>query len=335
MSFKNTLKNARILAYGLALAGLVATQPKCNSNYSFNPYENIAQVSAQEIEKQGQAQERVQEKQVQTVQKPKVQKISSLETLAKQGLPQEFKDMGFTLGDYVNKGTEKEIIIITDNHHYADPHRADKLREKQARLIRHLAEKHHADSIGLEKLSGTGPNLYNPDEKVTKLYEKFSALINNRGINLPFYGIEDKPLLELEEFLGDNYFRKKERVIQELKKTKGLPENIESELCFDSNNKLDFGNWIKFSISERSKSFGKNITAHLKNTSSKRTIVIFGGAHSYAPITGLKRVQEYIPYSNLTIHSPESTKEDIEYLLKKNRDAYELLQARAKQVLKY
>ncbi len=72
----------------------------------------------------------------------------ALETLAKQGLPEEFKRMGFTLGEYAKRDSDREIIIL------AEKHDAKNLDVKKRKIIKFLINEYKADSVGAETLSG-------------------------------------------------------------------------------------------------------------------------------------------------------------------------------------
>ncbi len=109
----------------------------------------------------------------QTVKKP------SLEELARQGLPQEFREMGFTMGEYVNRDSDRELIIIGENH------KAKDLKKKEREFINFLIEKYQADSLGLEGFWGA---LGKDDEKrkysrelfSEKFLESMSQLLGNK-----------------------------------------------------------------------------------------------------------------------------------------------------------
>lgn len=250
------------------------------------------------------------EKQEQLVQKPKT---SSLEELAREGLPQEFKKMGFKVGDYVNRNSDKEIIILAENHITADI-------EAQAKFIKYLTNKHGIDSLGIESCTGISPNINfpvpskkhggfswkledTPEEKIEKIERYFSKY----NVNIPIYGIEDSSLLKLVNALSLNRNSKKQELSRVLSKLK-LPEGFnEADLKFNKDGTLDWGDAnTRYWYSARSKAFAKEIKNYME-LKSRTGAIIVGTLHADVPYElgyskEMKTIQNHLPYSYLVVH---------------------------------
>jgi len=89
--------------------------------------------------------------------------IKSYRIIVQQGLPQELKDLGFTIGKYTDKGSQQEVLFIAERH--------DTPREKHAKLIDYLIANYNADSLGLESIYGA------PSKDISEITgAKFEAL---------------------------------------------------------------------------------------------------------------------------------------------------------------
>ncbi|MDP2925678.1 MAG: hypothetical protein Q8N99_04875 [Nanoarchaeota archaeon] len=137
--------------------------------------------------------------------------LPSLTRLVKEGLPKEFKELGFNLSVYTPKKSDSDVIIIGEHHD-----------DNSTKLIEYLINEYGIDSIGLDSFWGEfkdyenrvyyeevfGKDLIpklgkiNEDEnkdKLTikdtleKLYPDIDRISKDHNLNL--YGIEDKDLL--------------------------------------------------------------------------------------------------------------------------------------------
>ena len=157
-------------------------------------------------------------------------KSGTLEDLARNGLPQELLDIGFKVGTYTNKRTEKEIIILAENSHGSK-----EILEKKKELFLYLGKNYGTESIGLEGYAGEYPNIKSDngigspwnDEDLNDLR---SFLVNNK-IDLTYYGLENH---DVSKLLGIDSFNillgispSKEEIINKVRNAKGRKVDVE------------------------------------------------------------------------------------------------------------
>lgn len=280
---------------------------------------------------------------------PVQQSKSNLEELAKTGLPKEFKEMGFTIGDYVKRNSDKELIILAENH------LADGVKRKEEKIIQFLIEKHKADSLGLEGCSGEYPDVKSPI--MIDIFARWSAKEYLGKNKIPLYGLStyqimnneiriesttnfllgkytyDKARTLLEkvnstEFENDKFLGGKsiftdptkiQEVMKNLNETQ-LPEDIKKVYlkCIkaDKIEKQEILEILrfqdKFTLEERTRDFAKNIKYFAEKNNSKKGIIIIGSAHVHSDIVKMKNLQDFLPYSYLLIYTPGIDKEKTE-----------------------
>ena len=238
-------------------------------------------------------------------------KESSLEELAKTGLPQKFRDMGFRLGEYVDKETEKEIIIIAENHG------SEGLLEKKKELILYLTKNQGVNSLGLEGFTGEDPDL-KPSLSIGSHWNEdhFHTIRNyllDNNAQVTIYGLENHDLLELLDSADRGIFGGPSR--EDLQKKTAtlshLPEGIPiTGLFYDENGMRDeVKNLYGIDLKIRTREFAKNAVSHLEKNNSRRGAVIVGAWHADFPLQEIGTMLNYIPYSSLIIYGPDVTEE--------------------------
>lgn len=291
------MKNLKTIFLRTAALGILGTTLLLGAdNLAKKPYETASSETLEQIE-------------------PKTKQKSSLEELAKTGLPQEFREMGFTVGDYVNRGTDKEVIILAENHMTAN-------RENQVKFVKYLTEKCGVSSLGIESCTGQdtkisfpvqSDNSYkgfsldfadSPEEKLAKIQKGFS----DYKVSIPIYGIENDSLLKLVNILSLNRDKKRPELIRIIQNQK-ISENFrESDLQFNPNETLNWQNVnIKYWYNARNKTFGKEIQKYMEKNKSKVSAIIVGTLHADVPYElgypkELDTLQEHLPYSNLVVY---------------------------------
>ena len=240
----------------------------------------------------------------------KEEKTSSLEELARTGLPEEFQKMGFTMGPYVKRDSSKEIIIIAEKQHDSKD-----LLKKKKELILYLVKNHGVDSVGMEGFSGEYPKLEGNNCMISPWDEEYVKSLRDplveKGLKVNFYGIENRDLTKLLDEASANIFTgcptkgEVEKVAASLSDLpKGLPK---TGIFYKTDGKRDtFKNNYGITLKIRSREFGKNINNAL--TDSKKTAVIVGGAHSCMPLSEIGNMQDYFQYSYMIIYGPEVKK---------------------------
>ncbi|MEN9626634.1 MAG: hypothetical protein RL557_962 [archaeon] len=239
-----------------------------------------------------------------------------LETLAEKGLPEEFRQAGFTLGDYVKRDSNKELLILAEDHGTVD-------RNMQARLLKHLVTNYGIDSLGVEGLATDSKGLFFPvekkdthefrfayvgdvpNERIDSLCEQFSK----HHVDIPRYGIEDAALHMLINYLTVASDLKKPAFLTGLSKLPELPKQLrESDIPFDAEgNLLKTDAEIRFTANARNRAFAENIISKDLNA------IICGATHadvsdhvSYK--NKLTVLQDHLHHSYLIVYCQESLK---------------------------
>ena len=242
----------------------------------------------------------------------KEEKTSSLEELARTGLPEEFQKMGFTMGPYVKRDSSKEIIIIAEKQHDSKD-----LLKKKKELILYLAKNHGVDSVGMEGFSGEYPRLENSDCIINPWDEEYVKSLRDplveKGLKVNFYGMENKDLTTLLDESAANIFSgypTKEEVRKTTASLKNLPKEIpETGIFYKSNGERDkFRNDYGIRFKLRSKEFARNISKYTQKENSRKSVIVVGAAHACMPLQEVGNMQDDFPYSYMVIYGPDVKK---------------------------
>jgi hypothetical protein len=251
-----------------------------------------------------------------------VQRKSTLEQLAKNGLPQEFKDMGFTVGEYVNRGTDKEVIILTENHDTKD------LLKNKKKILKYLAKNYGVDSIGFESVSTDDKASYTLDERVSRDTDEIVEDLNKDHLNIKFFGIEDNSILQYLKYskLWDpRSTSPSDEDIRGFLKKYPLPKNCPPEGIYYELGKPDrLKSFYGFLIRDRNIGISESTPMLLKQYNSRIAVIILGANHVNFPIKEIRNIQDNLPFSYLIINGPEAGKKYVEKYLKEDSERYNL-----------
>ncbi len=246
----------------------------------------------------------------------------SLEELTKTGLPKELQDMGFTLGDYANRGTEKQVIILTELPTKNTLEKIE-LYKKQSELVSYLTKLYGLDSLALDLCSGEYPELYYIMDRDGIINAKdLVGFCYKKDIKIPVFGLDSKPILKLEELVYGAFIRglRKEDVLERLREIEGLSGNIISRIGFNQDGRVDIVGVEKdIFVRERNRLFSERTEKYTTEKGLRKTLAIVKSWHVYSQYPNAKNFQEYLPCSYLIMHSPGATKKDLDLLYERSR----------------
>lgn len=263
----------------------------------------------------------------------------SLNSIKSQGLPDEFAKFGFSIKEFVNRGTGRDVIIIAENHDHPC------LKTMEARLVDYFIKHAGVDSMGLEGLFGAPRNnileealqaqsevihRYKPKMNLKDPFAGTALMKYVKQESIPCYGLEKKEvhiLSNLYNTLIDNAIRlwdarKKgekyedyetspfERQYEDLKNSEigsKMPKKTFEELTRPDNTeelralkRLD----DIIMVYSRNEAFCASTVKYMQELDSKRSIVFVGNQHTVPQGKEHKPYQDMIPYSYLQIKTP-------------------------------
>ncbi len=265
------------------------------------------------------------------------------QNLDEEHLPQEFSKMGFQIGKYNDKKTDRQLLIIGEDHEVVGT------QKDESKFIDFLIDHYDADSLGLEGLCG--PPTSTIDEQTTKDFAEYSKGLDPDVIgiesfsqsaflkyvkqaSIPCYGIEDRnlqfkavtlvtfmtALAIVQKKLFDFHIpyskianiEKIERFVDDVRKKfpeEGFPPGTLMELINSRplrKDVEDFSRKVAYNLIDlRNSACGININKYLQELNSKRGILVIGLFHVKHPYNRTN-IQEYISVSSRIVEAPNS-----------------------------